>query len=63
MVWQKTGHPVQLDTPGLFDQKAEYVIMNPVSSSYVSDETAWKYSSAGRLSPLKLTEAGGIQSA
>lgn len=54
MVWQKTNHPVELSNPSIYDQKANYLIMNPVTSGYVSNETAWKYSSAGVESPLKI---------
>lgn len=61
MLWKKTNHPLTLDTPQLFAQKAHYIVMNPVAAGYVTDETAWKYSSAGKFSPLKLTEDGGMR--
>ena len=40
----------------LYDQKADYIRMNPVASGYVTDEQAWKYSSACFDSPLKLED-------
>lgn len=58
MVWQKTNHPIELSLPSVYDQKVEYLIMNPITSGYVTDETAWKYSSAGAFTPLKLSEGG-----
>ncbi len=62
MVWQKTSHPIELSDNKIYDQKADYIRMNPVTSGYVTDEHAWKYSSAGYDSPLKLEDgllAGG----
>tara|TARA_Y100001980_G_C14556914_1_gene353493 strand:- start:2012 stop:2548 length:537 start_codon:yes stop_codon:yes gene_type:complete len=56
MVWQKTSHPIELNNNKLYDQKADYIRMNPVASGYVTDEQAWKYSSACFDSPLKLED-------
>lgn len=56
MVWQKTNHPIELNYNEIYDQKAEYIRMNPVSSGYVTNENAWTYSSAGYDSPLKLED-------
>ena len=61
MVWQKTGHPVELSNKGIYDQKVEYLIMNPVVSGYVIDGTTWKHSSACRWSLLKLNENGELE--
>jgi hypothetical protein len=60
-VWQKTQHPVELSWPEIYDQKVEYIIMNPVSCGLVSDEAAWKYGSMGSYSPLRLTAGGTIE--
>jgi putative transposase len=60
-VWQKTQHPVELSWPEIYDQKVEYIIMNPVSCGLVSDEAAWKYGSMGSYSPLRLTAEGTIE--
>jgi putative transposase len=60
MVWQKTSHPVELSNQGTYDQKVDYLIMNPVVSGYVLDETTWQYSSACKWSPLRLTENGAL---
>ncbi len=49
MVWQKTNHPIELNCNEKYEQKAEYIRMNPVTSGYVTDEHAWKYSSAGMI--------------
>ena len=59
-VWQRSQYPVELSWPEIFDQKAEYVVQNPVNAGLVTDETAWKYSSAGRFAPLILGEDGKI---
>ncbi len=58
MVWQKTSHPVELSNNEIYEQKGEYIHMNPVVSGYVTDEQFWKYSSAGLDSPLKLIDGG-----
>lgn len=58
MVWRKTGHPIELNYNEIYEQKAEYIRMNPVTSGYVTDEQFWKYSSAGLDSPLKLMDGG-----
>ncbi len=53
---------IELNCNEKYGQKAEYIRMNPVTSGYVTDEHAWKYSSAGYDSPLKLEDgllAGG----
>ncbi len=61
MVWTKINYPIELSYSSIYDQKTNYVMMNPVASGLVTDETAWKYSSAGEFSPLKLTENGEIE--
>ena len=63
MVWEKTNHPIELSSPDIYDQKVAYVVMNPVTSGYTTDETTWKYSSAGIFSPLKLIDNGEIHQA
>ena len=60
MVWQKTNYPIELNNSYVYAQKAKYIHMNPIISGYVTDETAWKYSSIGLDSPLKLTDGGEI---
>lgn len=57
MFWQKTNHPVELSTPSIFNQKVDYIHLNPVASGYVADETCWKYSSANAFSILKVLES------
>ena len=51
MVWQKTSHPIELHSPTIYDQKSDYIRMNPVASGYTTDETSWKYD--GIFSPIK----------
>ncbi len=60
MVWQKTSHPVELSNKEIYNQKVEYLIMNPVMSGYVTDETTWKNRSACKWSSLKLNENGEL---
>ena len=60
MVWQKTNYPIELNNSYVYAQKAKYIHMNPIISGYVTDETAWKYSSIGLDSPLKPTDGGEV---
>ena len=57
MVWQKTNHPIELTTPKIYDQKSNYIIMNPVVAGLTTDESTWKYSSGCPLSPLNVNQA------
>lgn len=53
MFWQKTNHPIELSYPSIMDQKIDYIHNNPVEAGYVTDPSAWYYSSACAFSPLK----------
>ncbi len=44
--WQQSNHPVELWSPPVFDQKLEYIHMNPVEAGFVETPEDWKYSSA-----------------
>lgn len=57
MFWQKTSHPIELWTPEVFDQKMEYIHMNPVVAGIVSEPEHYLMSSAHPLGPLEMTEA------
>ncbi len=54
MFWQKTNHPIELDSPSLVDQKIDYVHQNPVTAGIVTDDSYYVYSSANPLSRLKV---------
>lgn len=45
-VWQEGCHPIDLQSPELFYQKAEYIHYNPVERGYVDLPEHWRYSSA-----------------
>ncbi|ASU35822.1 transposase [Mucilaginibacter xinganensis] len=55
--WQKTNHPIELYSNGVFDQKVDYIYRNPVESMTVNDESAYVYSSANPDSPFKVDES------
>ena len=55
MVWQKTNHPIELSYPQIIDQKVQYIHDNPIAAGYVTDESAWQYSSANPLQRLPLS--------
>lgn len=44
--WQHESHPIELWSPGITDQKIEYIHMNPVVAGFVDEPHYWKYSSA-----------------
>lgn len=45
-VWQEGSHPQMIQSLDMFNQKAEYIHMNPVRNGYVKKPEDWKYSSA-----------------
>jgi len=45
-VWQESYHPKQILTDNIFQQKIEYIHLNPVKRGYVNKPEDWKYSSA-----------------
>ena len=55
MFWEKTNHPIELSWGLILQQKIEYIHHNPVKAGYVVDPTAWYYSSACAMSPLKIS--------
>jgi putative transposase len=54
MFWQKTNHALELNYPHIVDQKIEYIHNNPVEAGYVTEPSAWYYSSACVMSPLEV---------
>lgn len=44
--WQHNNRPIELWSPDVIEQKAEYIHNNPVVSGFVSEAWHWKYSSA-----------------
>ena len=44
--WQQSNHPVEIWSPHVFDQKLEYIHMNPVEAGFVENPEDWRYSSA-----------------
>lgn len=45
-LWQHNNRPVELWSPEVIEQKAEYIHNNPVVSGFVSEAWHWRYSSA-----------------
>lgn len=54
MFWDKTNYPIELNYPGIVDQKIDYIHNNPVEAGYVIDASSWYYSSACVASPLEV---------
>jgi len=44
--WQHNNKPIELWSPEVIEQKAEYLHLNPVVSGFVNEAWHWKYSSA-----------------
>lgn len=44
--WQQHNKPIELWSPVVIEQKANYIHNNPVQSGFVSESYHWKYSSA-----------------
>ncbi len=46
-VWQESFHPIEILTDEIFQQKIDYIHMNPVKKGLVNEPGDWEYSSAG----------------
>ena len=44
--WQHNNKPVELWSPEVIEQKAEYIHTNPILAGFVSEAWHWQYSSA-----------------
>ena len=44
--WQHNNKPIELWSPEVIEQKAEYIHMNPVTAGFVIEAWHWQYSSA-----------------
>ncbi|TWJ00772.1 hypothetical protein JN11_02031 [Mucilaginibacter frigoritolerans] len=44
--WQHDSHPIELWSPEVTEQKADYIHNNPVASGFVVEPWHWKYSGA-----------------
>ncbi len=44
--WQHHNKPIELWSPGVIDQKVEYIHNNPIEAGFVNEPWHWKYSSA-----------------
>ena len=44
--WQHHNKPIELWSPEVIDQKAEYIHNNPVEAGFVTEAHYWQYSSA-----------------
>ena len=55
--WQQSNKPIMLDTPKKFNDCSNYVRQNPVVAGLVTDETAYKWSSANPHIGIELDEA------
>jgi putative transposase len=51
--WQQHNNPIEIWTPAVFDQKLDYIHLNPVESGFVSQPEDWRYSSAVNYSGRK----------
>ena len=51
--WQQHNHPIEIWSPEVFDQKLDYIHMNPVVSGFVENPEDWRYSSAVNYSGRK----------
>ena len=49
-VWQESFHPKEILTDEIFQQKIDYIHMNPVKKGLVNEPGDWEYSSAGFFS-------------
>ena len=56
--WKKDSHPIELYTADVFDQKVEYIHMNPVVSGIVNEPEHYLMSSAHPDGPLVLNGYG-----
>jgi len=55
-LWQQDNHPIELDLHlNLFEQKLNYIHQNPVTAGWVTEPSAYVYSSASNYDEL-----GGI---
>jgi len=52
--WQNGNYPVSLFSPGVIDQKINYIHENPVKAGFVGSAHECWYSSANPESPLKI---------
>jgi len=54
--WQQHNHPIDLFSNKFIDQKATYILENPVEAGLVNSPENYIYSSANPLCRLKLSE-------
>ena len=45
-LWQQHNHPIEISSDHMFDQKVDYIHMNPVEAGIVDYPETWKWSSA-----------------
>ncbi|MEN8247766.1 MAG: transposase [Bacteroidota bacterium] len=45
-LWQQHSHPVEVSSDKMFDQRVDYIHMNPVKAGLVEFPVDWKWSSA-----------------
>jgi REP element-mobilizing transposase RayT len=51
--WQQHNKPIVLNNAGIFEQKLNYIHLNPVKAGFVNCEEDYPYSSAGDYSGIK----------
>jgi hypothetical protein len=44
--WQHNNQPIELWSPKVIEQKADYLHNNPVEAGFITEAWHWKYSSA-----------------
>jgi REP element-mobilizing transposase RayT len=53
-VWIHKNHPETIYSNEFFEQKREYIEMNPVEAGFVEEPHYWRLSSANEQSPIKI---------
>ena len=57
LFWQKTNYPIELYSTSVFDQKIEYIHMNPVVAGIVDSQENYVYSSAYYQQKIEMIRA------
>jgi len=51
--WQQDSHPIELWSEEVFQQKLEYIHLNPVAAGFVDQPEDWRYSSAKNYAGMR----------
>lgn len=58
--WIHGNHPIMVKTTPFFNQKRDYIEMNPVKAGFVDEPHYWRLSSANEHSPIPVIDTGLI---